>query len=228
MLLAIDLDNTILNFHSHNDLCKNIFKIKPEHVTQEHVLALLKLHSQDSKQAFKHQDQMLELIREAHLNGHHVAIVSYTAFDKIIPTLLLELGLSQDEVNKIFIRGGLPSPAEQKVLGKKNHIEDALSHFDYNKEDHDQALLIDDSYSNYSLALSQGFKSILVPGEYQPSDKHYFQQAKMILDQEKELTEELALSLPLYIPSILPVIANDARNAHLVKTHDSSMQKLKQ
>lgn len=186
MLLALDLDNTILNFHSHNDLCHNVFKFKPGEATPKDILELLKIKSQDGLKPFKHQTDMLALIQYALSNNHDVAIVSYTDFPQIIPTLLEKLGLSLSEISKIYIKGGLPTRVDQDKYGKQLHIEDALEHFGYEKSDHSQALLLDDSWKNYALAEEQGFKAVLAPGEYEPESKEYFKETKHILKQSKK------------------------------------------
>lgn len=187
MLLALDLDNTILNFHSHNDLCHNIFKFKSGEATSKDILELLKIKSQYNLKPFKHQADMLALIRYALTKGHDVAIVSYTNFPEIIPTLLEQLGLNPEEVSRIFIRGGLLSRTDQDIYGKQLHIEDALVHFGYQKSDHARAVLLDDSWQNYALAEEQGFKAVLVPAEYQPESKEYFKGVKSILKESQKI-----------------------------------------
>lgn len=186
MLLALDLDNTILNFHSHNDLCHNIFKFKSGEATPKDILELLKIKSQGGLKPFKHQADMLALIQFALNHGDDVAIVSYTDFPETIPTLLEQLGLSSYEISKIYIRGGLPSRLDQDKYGKQLHIEDALEHFGYQKSDHAQAVLLDDSWVNYALAEEQGFKAVLAPAEYEPNSKEYFKEVKIILNQSKK------------------------------------------
>ncbi len=187
MLLALDLDNTILNFHSHNDLCHNIFKFKSGEAQPKDILELLKIKSQNDLKPFKHQADMLALIQYALKNEHDVAIVSYTNFPEVIPTLLQELGLTSEEISKIFIRGGLLSRIDQDIYGKQLHIEDALKHFGHLKSDHARAVLLDDSWQNYALAEEQGFKAVLVPAEYEPNSKGYFKEVKSILKQSKKM-----------------------------------------
>lgn len=192
MLLALDLDNTILNFHSHNDLCHNIFKFKSGEATHKDILELLKIKSQDGLKPFKHQKDMLALIKSALNDDHDVAIVSYTDFPQIISTLLEQLGLNSEEVSKIYVRGGLPSRDNQEKYGKQLHIEDALEHFGYQKSDHAKAVLLDDSWQNYALAEEQGFKAVLAPAEYEPDSKEYFKETRNILKQSKQAS---------YVPS---------------------------
>ncbi len=216
MLLALDLDNTILNFHSHNALCLEPFNLKPGQATTAHALELLKIYSLEDKKPFKHGPQMLALIRESLLNGHPVAIVSYTLFPEIIQTLLEKLGLTTEELNKIYIRGGLLSAEDQSKYGKLIHIEDSLEHFGFKKTDHDQVILLDDSYQNYMLAENQGIKAVLVPDEYEPEYTDYFKEVKKILNQSritypylpKYLTNSLEISMDVSLSTETDKLTN--------------------
>lgn len=222
MLLALDLDNTILNFHSHNELYTGKFKLRAGQATPEHALELLKVKSLEDQKPFKHAPEMLALIQNALLEGHYVAIVSYTFFPEIIPTWLEKLGLTKKELNKIYIRGGLPSTGDQEKFGKLMHIEDALVNFGYEKRNHDKALLLDDSYQNCMLAERQGFEAVLVPFEYEPEYMGYFDEAKIILHKSKitcsYLPNYLSNSSDATMDIPLNVVANEI-DPNLTRPH---------
>lgn len=152
-VLCLDFDETLLNGHGHNTLFD--MGIKPGEATLDHTKALIKMYG------LKNAKAICAAIHEALNTGNHVAILSFTSYPEIIAPTLLEMGLTEDDVSKIFIKGGFPSGGPRSRSGKNEHIQAAKDHFGISNNGN--IILVDDSSSNIAAASQAGYKTIFVP-----------------------------------------------------------------
>lgn len=145
----MDFDGTLVNGNFHNELFSK--KITNERVTAADVKALI------TKFGFINQAEMLAAIRHAFAQEGAVAIVSLNNFPRAIEFTLLEMGLSTDELAKIFIKAKYQDPK----LGKNNYIAEAGNHFDFH--DPKKTILADDNRNNVTLARAVEYLAVHVP-----------------------------------------------------------------
>lgn len=149
-LLCIDFDDTLINGHSHNTL--QSLRVVPG-------MAQI---SQIEHLSLKFPEFMCEAIRSALSTGNHIAILSFTSYQEIIRPTLLRMGLSPDEIENIFVKGGFPSDNNPlSPLGKNEHIKHAMNYFGI--ESNSDIILFDDSQRNISAAARIGHVTVKVP-----------------------------------------------------------------
>lgn len=193
ILLCVDWDETCTNAHWHNylmmhkvmkgngttlldELMHNDNAIKNFYNTKG-----IKFDSSSTLAGLKNQSTLIEFIKNQLEMGNNVAITSYTSFPEIIKPALLQAGLSEEQLAKIFIRPGFPPEAssEWSKVGKKHHIKDVMEHFHVTSPAN--VIVIDDSENNTNAARMAGHHAITVPRVPNPPDT-YLEVAKMIVE----------------------------------------------
>lgn len=154
-------------------------KANPKQITDK-VISLL----DDEASGLKNPKALVKAIQTARKNGHKIAITSWTLYPEVVkPTLerLLrkDYGLTQDDIDNIFIVGGFPTSDDRldpygfgypdTEKGKSLHIEKAMEHYKLNKTT--PVVLIDDSAHNFEF-LEDGQVGILVPREPKPDGSY--------------------------------------------------------
>ena len=121
--------------------------------------------------------------------GVAVAIVSFTLYPEVIKPILLKLteyadkgGLTVEDVEKIYIRGGFPSDnnPHSSPMGKKEHLLDVMAHFGITRKA--DIMLVDDTLRNCLICQgtsptggeridpeAAGFQAVVVPLYPDPS-----------------------------------------------------------
>lgn len=126
----------------------------------------------------KHGTQMCAAIRNALQNGTRVAITSFTKYPEVIEPTLEKIGLTKDEIAKIYIVGGFPSHGKPdgSPNGKQEHIEQAMKHFGIT--DPKNVMVVDDTENNLKKAEEKQSipkeNLVSVPKDINPENKSYF------------------------------------------------------
>jgi len=105
----------------------------------------------------KNPKEIKDLISTFLSNGDHVAITTFNEFSGVIKPTLRQIGLKEEQIEKIHIIAFLPEDQDQ---GKGEHIRAAMEKV--GMQNKTQVYLIDDSKHNCDKAKEEGYKSILV------------------------------------------------------------------
>ncbi len=179
-LVCFDFDWTILNGHSHNVLADAKIKAGEEKAFFNMIFP------QSDEKYFQNKKLLLETFNVLFNQGHNIAITSFTHYPKIIIPSLERLGLTNEQLERIYVIAWLPETNEIAIVfGKNPHIEKAMKHF---KVAHNElVILIDDSATNIEAAKKYKFKTVLVPPGINPPNHSYLSDAIKI---GKEIADE--------------------------------------
>jgi hypothetical protein len=206
-LLCLDFDDTLVNGHFHSSL--NFMRVVPNisasqkgpfiypdgvspniatpnaGASQEQISMLI------NDCGCKNKQELRDNILKALDSGTNVAITSFTHYPEVVkPTLEAILGEEyKHRVNEIKIIAGFPSngivrSSTPGFVGKKEHLDLAMRSFGMdpnNAQDRKNTLLVDDSSPNVDIAKRDGFSSVQVPKQANPTDKNYLSVASKFI-----------------------------------------------
>jgi len=172
--LFIDFDQTIVNGHWHNEIMNNFMLAIQE--SEDQFKSLME------KFGLKNPNEMCNLIRDALNNGHHVAVLTGSLYIKLVPLALESMGLTQEEIRKIYIKNG----PEKNIL-----IQDAKKYF--NIRNYNSTLLLDDTLANCQAAEKIGCQTIAVPSENNPAPTYFMDEKTLPFVERQEKKNKLRL-----------------------------------
>jgi FMN phosphatase YigB (HAD superfamily) len=158
-LICFDFDQTITNGHFYKYLHANRTAFSSCSL-EDTVRSLI------TSLGIKNQVRLVEVINQLIANNQRVAIVTFNPLVDIIRETLIQIGLAEDVVARIYIDGELPSPGTNR---KNAHLERAMRL--YSITDPRQVCLVDDDPLNLNAAGLLGIHTIAVPMQT-PFDAH--------------------------------------------------------
>jgi hypothetical protein len=144
-LLVLDFDLTIVYPSSYADLSSR-FGYEPD---QQQVCDYMLQQLQAAKYKLINCSKFIELIRSALQSKNiWVAVAAFTRYPGAVQAVLLHMGLSQEESNKIIIVAALPPRQQYNEVGKNNHIYDAIVKLKSDKVEISRIVVIDKDANN--------------------------------------------------------------------------------
>lgn len=187
LVICWDFDETLVNGHFHNQLF--YMGVQPKGEQPQHAVELIK------RFGLKNPEKVRDSIRLALNNGHKVAVTSFTLYKGIVGPTLRAIGLNEEEIAQIYIRGEFPSDGPSTLNGKREHIQDVMKHF--NITDEAKVILVDDSERNCAAARKDGHHAIQAyksPVNSSQSGYVYHPEHDRYIDELNELIQRLQLS----------------------------------
>lgn len=141
VLVCWDFDGTLVKGHFHNTLDE--MQVRYGRATLEHVEMLI------ARFGLKNPEEVCDSIRQTIVKGGYVSIVSFTKYPEMIKPTLQNMGLEEELLEKVYIRGDFPADGPQSPTCKEEHIQDAMRHFGMDViNDADKVILADDNLAN--------------------------------------------------------------------------------
>jgi FMN phosphatase YigB (HAD superfamily) len=159
--VCFDLDGTLVRGHLHNHLVSEC-KVVPGAVPLHLIHAFL--DSADT--GLRHQRRLKATFEMLHVQGHAIAITTYSSFPEVVPVILTRLGLAADLIQVIHVVHGLPAKCNR--MGKNAHIAQARTHFAL--PEGTPCVLVDDDPSNIAWAAKVGHRTVQADDPDTPDD----------------------------------------------------------
>jgi hypothetical protein len=144
-LFTFDFDKTISGEHMHNAMCDAGVDSRSDE--DQWNLCAKNIEPRGSAAEWK------TLFEKLIADGHQVAILSFNDFPRMVQRYLREkIGLSEETLGKMFLNCWLP---DDENIGKNQHIDQAVAHFQRDKADRN-IILVEDSTDNLRIATAAG------------------------------------------------------------------------
>lgn len=182
MLVCFDVDYSILEGHMHNALtvigrCKpyasdnGLWVIEKGQIqlqddgaqtnpkyNPDHVKNMAELLFLFNKIPIRDQEGLKSLIAKLLDEGHQFVITTFSSYPDSIKVLLQQLGLEQEQINRIPIIGDLPKMDFKDPNRKMEHIEKAKASTGISCNSN--VILVDDSKDNINATVKKGVTGI--------------------------------------------------------------------
>lgn len=158
-LFIFDFDLTIVNEHWHNilkgDFNANYGYLDPNDKLIDFLLNEMK----ENVKGIKNEADLRNLMRTILNQGHHLAVLSKSKYPGVVRQVLSRLGLTEEEVNRVYTDPDLFShPTEDKNVGRNPEIIETMLSFGI--YDPKRVTLIDDDENNLKRAAELGVTAL--------------------------------------------------------------------